>query len=320
MVGTFHRETVGGDRFFDLLARLEKDPSANLELLEFLYNCLSLGFEGRLRVEDRGSDKHLQIRNSLARIIRGQRGSPEYDLSPHWKGMNKPHRARSLWKPFWIALVVTCVLLAGTYSTLVFLLGRQAGPVVGTIIALTTSTPPKLDRPAPPLEEPKIEVKPTGFDEVVVEGKEKKTITIVEFLKDEIDQKKVEVKETPTELKVFLVGQGLFQSGSDQLEDGLEAVVARVGEALAKEQGPIVVAGYTDNVPLSGRGRFKDNVALSNARAQQVAKLLAKQLGGFDRLTAEGHGDEKPIADNATAEGRAQNRRVEIILLKQEGT
>src|SRR5690606_1771640 len=72
MVGTFHRETVGGDRFYDLLARLEKDPAANIDLLEFLYICLSMGFEGRLRVEDRGSDKHLQIRNSLSRIIRGQ--------------------------------------------------------------------------------------------------------------------------------------------------------------------------------------------------------------------------------------------------------
>jgi type VI secretion system protein ImpK len=72
MVGTFHRETVGGDRFYDLLARLEKDPGAKIEMLEFLYSCLSLGFEGRLRVEDRGSEKHLAIRNSLARIIRGQ--------------------------------------------------------------------------------------------------------------------------------------------------------------------------------------------------------------------------------------------------------
>ena len=73
MVGTFHRETVGGDRFFDLLARLEQDPGTNIDLLEFLYMCLSLGFEGRLRVEAGGSDKHLQIRQSLARIIRGQR-------------------------------------------------------------------------------------------------------------------------------------------------------------------------------------------------------------------------------------------------------
>src|SRR5690606_36836399 len=50
MVGTFHRETVGGDRFYDLLTRLEQDPATNIELLEFMYTCLSLGFEGRLRV------------------------------------------------------------------------------------------------------------------------------------------------------------------------------------------------------------------------------------------------------------------------------
>ncbi|MFC6639973.1 type IVB secretion system protein IcmH/DotU [Sulfitobacter sediminilitoris] len=86
MVGTFHRETVGGDRFYDLLARLEKEPASNLDVLEFIYMCLSLGFEGRLRVEQGGPDKHLQIRAGLARIIRGQRGDVERDLSPHWEG------------------------------------------------------------------------------------------------------------------------------------------------------------------------------------------------------------------------------------------
>lgn len=54
MVGTFHRETVGGDRLYDVLARLEKEPSTNIELLEFIYMCLTLGFEGRLRVEQGG--------------------------------------------------------------------------------------------------------------------------------------------------------------------------------------------------------------------------------------------------------------------------
>ena len=99
MVGTFHRETVGGDRFYDLLARLEQDPGTNIDLLEFLYLCLSLGFEGRLRVENGGQDRHLQIRLALARIIRGQRGEVERDLSPRWKGVLRPYQALSAWKP-----------------------------------------------------------------------------------------------------------------------------------------------------------------------------------------------------------------------------
>ena len=89
MVGTFHKETVGGDRFYDLLARLEKEPAKNINLLEFLYMCLSLGFEGRLRIEHGGADKHFKIRDGLARIILRQRGPREKELSPHWKGIKK---------------------------------------------------------------------------------------------------------------------------------------------------------------------------------------------------------------------------------------
>ena len=80
MVGTFHRETVGGDRLYDLLARLEKEPANNIDLLEFMYMCMSLGFEGRLRVEQGGPDKHTRIRAGLAAVIRAKRVAMERDL------------------------------------------------------------------------------------------------------------------------------------------------------------------------------------------------------------------------------------------------
>ena len=113
MVGTFHRETVGGDRFYDLLARLEKDPANNIDMLEFVYMCLSLGFEGRLRVEQGGPDKHLQIRQGLARIIRGQRGRWNATCPRIGKGSTNPIKARSACaKPVWIAVGVTAILLA----------------------------------------------------------------------------------------------------------------------------------------------------------------------------------------------------------------
>lgn len=307
MVGTFHRETVGGDRFYDLLARLEKDPAQNIDLLEFLYTCLSLGFEGRLRVENRGADKHLQIRNSLARIIRGQRGAVEHDLSPHWKGLDKPYRRLSVWKPAWIALGVTAVILASTYGGLSFALGLRAGPVVDGIAALAGGEVAELERRAPPPPPPP----PTPESQKAVE-------TFTGFLTAEVAAGKVEVLEQGNTLVVRLVGTGLFKSGSDQLEAEMETLVDTVAKALAGLPGPIVVAGYSDNIPLSGRGRFKDNAALSLARAQAVAKLMAPALGGFDRISAEGRGEKDPIADNSTPEGRAKNRRIEILVVKQE--
>jgi len=70
-------------------------------------------------------------------------------------------------------------------------------------------------------------------------------------------------------------------------------------------------------VPMSGRGRFKSNEQLSKARAQTVADLLAAQLETPDRITVEGKGPVDPIADNGTREGRARNRRVEILIPRE---
>ena len=140
----------------------------------------------------------------------------------------------------------------------------------------------------------------------------------VGFLDPEVQAGRVVVTDTGASLKVRLVGSALFKSGSTDLSDEFAAIVTRIGVALKDRPGPITVAGYSDNIPLSRRGRFKDNAALSLARAQQAAKLLAAELGGFDRLTAEGRGEKDPVADNATPDGRAENRRIEILLVKQE--
>ncbi|MDN5789022.1 type IVB secretion system protein IcmH/DotU, partial [Pseudorhodobacter sp.] len=144
MVGTFHRETVGGDRFYDVLARLEQDPSNNIELLEFMYMCLSLGFDGRLRVEQGGTDKHLQIRNGLARIIRAQRGPVEQDLSPHWQGVDRPHKALSAWKPVYIAIAVTVALLSVIFGGISVALSSQSDRLLGQLASVDPGRPPTL--------------------------------------------------------------------------------------------------------------------------------------------------------------------------------
>ncbi|MEC9431543.1 MAG: type IVB secretion system protein IcmH/DotU, partial [Pseudomonadota bacterium] len=117
IVGTFHKETTGGDRVFDLLKRLQEDPGRNRDLLEFLYVCLSLGFEGRLRVEPRGPEKLLAIRAGLAAALRAQRGRADPDLSPHWRGVDRAHRPLSAWTPVWIAagaaLALACAVFFG---------------------------------------------------------------------------------------------------------------------------------------------------------------------------------------------------------------
>ncbi len=316
MVGTFHKETVGGDRFYDVLARLEKDPPNNIELLEFMYMCLSLGFDGRLRVEAGGVDKHMQVRNGLARIIRAQRGAVEQDLSPRWRGVEKPHRALSAWKPVYIALATTATVLALMFATLTYLLGNNSDRVIGALATLNSTVPPVLDRPAPPPPPP-----PPPPPEAPPDQAE----LIAGFLEPEIADGLVKVFQTATTITVRVKGVGMFASGSDQLSEGYPERIDRLAKALKDQPGKLLIVGHSDNVPIKSR-RFKSNMALSLARAETVKNQMAAILGE-DRLSAEGRADAEPVCNDGSAaceernnsrEGRDENRRIEIILLKAE--
>ncbi len=304
LVGTFHRETVGGDRFYDLLARLEQDPANNIELLEFVYMCLSLGFEGRLRVEQGGPDKHMQIRQGLARVIRAQRGDVERDLAPHWEGVDKPYRSLSMWKPVWIALGVTALLLMIEFGGLSYLLSNKTENLVGQMSVIDAGPVAELERRAPPPPPPPPQPQP-------------QVEKVVEFLKPEIDEGLVEVFEKGNTLIIRIKGSGMFGSGSDHLQDKFQEPVRRVAVALNEEPGSVIVAGHSDNVPIRS-SRFPSNLALSLARAKSVMNQMAGELTNPDRLSAEGRADSEPIADNATREGRATNRRIEVLLVQEQ--
>ncbi len=305
MVGTFHRETVGGDRFYDLLARLEKEPSANIDMLEFLYMCLSLGFEGRLRIEQGGQEKLLQIRAALARIIRAQRGPLEWDLSPHWQGEKKPFKALSAWRLVWIAVGVTALLLTLQFAGLSYALSTSTERVIGQL-AITDSGPvAELHRRAPPPPPPP--PAPTAEQQLKkVEG----------FLQAQIDDGTVEVFQKGNTLIIRIKGSGMFGSGSDALQKAFVVPVDQVAKALNDESGPVIVVGHSDNVPIRS-SRFPSNMHLSLARAKSVMAGMASVMEDPSRLTAEGRADKEPIADNGTKAGRASNRRIEVLLVQE---
>ena len=109
----------------------------------------------------------------------------------------------------------------------------------------------------------------------------------------------------------------MFGSGSDALQDKFVEPVRRVAEALNGEPGKVIVAGHSDNVPIRS-SRFQSNMELSLARAKSVMAGMAKTVSDPARLSAEGRADAEPIADNATREGRAANRRIEILLVQEQ--
>lgn len=306
LVGTFHRENVGGDRFYDLLARLEQTPGTNLHLLEFLYVCLSLGFEGRLRVEQGGADKHLNIRQGLARIIRGQRGETERDLSPAWMGVNKPFKAISFWKPFWISVGVLGAILGTTFVGLSYALTNSTERVLGQLSVLDPGTTATLARRAPPVAPPP----PEPDDQEQIE-------LVKEFLEAEINDGLVTVFQDARTITVRMKGKGMFASASDRLTPAFVKPLERVASALDETNGPVIVVGHSDSSPIR-TARFKSNEQLSLARAEAVLKTIGSAMKQPNRLQAEGRADKEPIASNRTRDGRAANRRIEIVLLREK--
>ncbi|MCB9620817.1 MAG: OmpA family protein [Sandaracinus sp.] len=108
----------------------------------------------------------------------------------------------------------------------------------------------------------------------------------------------------------------LFDSGRAELKESGQATLSEVGQVLQQVgEREFQIAGHTDNVPLGRRARFGDNWELSAARAVNVARYLTEQGVPANRISAAGYADTQPVSSNETPEGRAQNRRIEIVLV-----
>jgi chemotaxis protein MotB len=150
--------------------------------------------------------------------------------------------------------------------------------------------------------------------------------TKLENLKGEIDKyiqnsglsKSVTTQIDERGVVVRLENSILFESGSAALKDGPKKEIVELGKILGKLGNYIRVEGHTDNVPLRGR-EFKSNWQLSAIRATNVAEMLISEAGiAPDKVVAMGYGEYRPIASNSTNEGRAQNRRVDIVVVNSK--
>lgn len=142
---------------------------------------------------------------------------------------------------------------------------------------------------------------------------------LVQELKKEIAQGDIKITQAVDRLSVNMVEKILFDSGQAEIKkDGLK-VIQRVGDILKKvTDRQIRVEGHTDNMQIGPRLRDKypTNWELSTARATNVVRYLQDKVGIDPKLlSAAGLADNKPVVSNDTPEGRAQNRRIEIVLL-----
>ncbi len=122
----------------------------------------------------------------------------------------------------------------------------------------------------------------------------------------------VSVERTHQGLTLRIEDRLLFDSGRARVTEGGRQVLSRLAERLAELGGEISVEGHTDSLPIA-TARFPSNWELSTGRASAVVRALAEAGIARDRLRAIGYADTRPLATNDDAEGRAANRRVELV-------
>lgn len=287
---TFHNETWGGEKFFQILAKVSQTPVLHRDLIELMFFCISLGFEGRYKVVPNGQSQLELLRRRLAEIIADVKGEKAKTLSPHWMGFAKPRTAIWTLLPVWVS-VLFCVIVGATlFVSLALKLSDYSDSVFAQVAALPI---------------PDVVAKPS---EQVSAGQ------ISLLLKEEIDKHFVSVKESPGIAVVTLMGDGLFESGSVTINSNYLAVIKKIADAVRRFGTGAVVSGHTDNVPIR-TARFPSNWHLSLDRAHSVANYLQSSLATNNGVEVQGLGDAEPIAANSTAEGRSLNRRVEVKIL-----
>lgn len=132
-------------------------------------------------------------------------------------------------------------------------------------------------------------------------------------LHEQIVRGEVEVETEGRKIVIRIREKGSFDTASAELNEGYYDALDEIREVLRDKPGKILVEGHTDHLPIS-TPRFRSNWELSSARAVSVAEVLLRDNMNPRRFTVSGYAETVPLGDNATAAGRALNRRVEIVI------
>lgn len=129
-------------------------------------------------------------------------------------------------------------------------------------------------------------------------------------------EQRAKVRQTEKGIIVSLAEAGVFASGEAEINSEAGKLIDALAESLREAETTIRIEGHTDSTRIS-TARFPSNWELSTARAAAVLSRLITRGVKPARLSAAGYGGEQPVADNATVEGRAANRRVDVVILNR---
>ncbi len=293
----FHKEAWGGERFFQILDQLVKQPSQNLALIELCYVLLSFGFEGKYRIMANGMNELEKQRLELYQLIQRVRGDYPSELSPRWQGQKTAVQPLLNRIPLWVFSTIAAGLALLCYLGFAFFINAASDPTYKELLKLSKEpislAAAESATPAAPVIPPPTQNRAQSF---------------IPLLHDEIARNMVEVVDDS-----IIRIRNSFPSGSDQVKPEFIPMLKKIAKELENQQDSILVTGHTDDKPIVS-ARFPSNWHLSTARAKNVLAILvaSAQLRGSAR--AEGRADGEPLEPNDSPEHRALNRRVDILI------
>ncbi|ACC75164.1 DotU/TssL family secretion system protein [Paraburkholderia phymatum] len=281
----------GGDRVYAIATDAMHNQRENRCLIEVIQHILDRGFRGRYRFANDSDHQIAVVRKQVDQAVVTSGHSPpvsgEHMLTTggappvyHLRVEAQPLSQAPRKSRRWMAIGALClVLLAGAAVAGYwrYTKVRQAEPPVSPIDALA--------------------------------GR------LAGHLADEVNAGTVTLAENAQHTTLSLRLEGIFEAGQSSVNPWVKPLITTIGQEVAKTPGRVLVTGHTDSQPFSHMQR-SSNLALSDARAQEVAQILVSAGVATDRIDSTGKGNAEPAADNATPQGRLRNRRVEITVFE----
>ncbi len=289
MVSRFY-PTVGPGRLDDVLRQLVDKAGQMRAALEVVALGASLA-----PPRDGGEDQRQRVLAALQQV----EPAPSA-LSETWRGVDAPYRQSRTRLPLWVAAAAGAAVAGAVFLLLQMRVNAEGDALFARMLAAPPASMPRLEREAVPLPPPAPlpPTEPTAADRL------RARLSALPA---------VSVDGTAAVPVVRIANAALFDATGARLRPGADKLLAAVADALRPEQGRLLVLGFVDNQPVRNVA-FGSAFKLSAARAEAVRTALGRSLGKATPIEAQGRADANLLAPNDTAEGRARNSRIEIVL------
>lgn len=314
MGARFFNDREAGVGFFQRMDAAMKAPGQKFHLLDLILVCLSLGFEGQYRAIPDGGNQLTRIRNAIYETLRRVVPRPDDDISVRWTPIVFRGKRRSGGPPIWAVGALGAAMVVALFATLTTLLSSQGNAAEERIALMHGGLPNLALEAAEPVirpADPPVQITP---DPIRIDQLER----LRAALAGPIERQEVTLDVKKEWIAIRLDTYLRFASGRAELGADATPLLEEIASAIDDEEGPVRIVGHSDGDGLSGRGRYKTNQQLSEARAQTVSDILSGMVEDRARLQVEGKGFTEPLVQpEVTTEDKARNRRVEIMIQRE---